>query len=216
MPLLLAPLALLGPSPSYADTWSAPDPAGDAIATTYDAEAEPCPTYVDTPSAEGDIQRLSVGHRAERVLVRMRVAGLTELWRTSADIDIVTPDRGYAISLYGRKGRTHSFFGYQPDWSWVPDDDADDGGCGQGYLSGSAGRDCRGLTVRIDVVAGTVRVAIPRSCIGSPRWVRVGGSVGIQHTRSTWSSDQWVPAKDDGDWRTPAVGRRVPADRGRQ
>jgi hypothetical protein len=204
--LLLVPLLLL-PAPAYAGTWSAPDPRGDATVSTFDPEPEPCGTYTEERTDQGDLRRISVRHTRERVVMTMRVSGLRSRYDTWTYFTLVTPDRALDVSLARYDGRAHVDISRHPD---LDPEDFDDSECG--IVAWARGvRECPTTRSRIDVDRGLVRVDLARRCVGNPRWVRVGGSVVTGRER--WSWDAWTPRGHDGDFLDPVVGPRVHAPR---
>ncbi len=202
MTTLLLALLLVSPAPARADSWTAPDPAGDATVYTFDPDPEPCGTITETPSAEGDIRRLRVRHTRDLVVLSLDVTGLVNRYRTSTTFEVVTPDREWTVDVTHHEGRTE--VGYWRTPQITPDEV---GECGSyGYVTGV--RSCRGAVGTIDARAGRVGVSLPRRCLGTPRWVRAGAS--IYSGQAHGSSDTWMPpGSDDGDFTTPVVGRRV-------
>lgn len=200
--VLVTAALLLAPVPSYADSWSAADPVGDATTYEFSPEPEPCGTVTQKATPEGDIRRLSVRHTRDRIVLTLQVTGLTKAFRTAAVFDVLTPDREWNIDVdrYHQKTEVSYYEARQFD--------ADDvGECGY-YAYGVAPRSCRGATAAIEVAGDRITASVPRRCLGNPRWVQVGAQVyGGRGARSF--SDLWVPVHDDNDVTTPAVGRRV-------
>ncbi|WP_148613171.1 hypothetical protein [Nocardioides rubriscoriae] len=199
---LFLTLLLVVPASAWADSWTGPDPAGDATVYSFDPQPEPCGTVTRTPSTEGDVRRLRVRHTPDLVVVSVDVTGLVNRYRTSTMFDVVTPDREWTVDVSHYQGRT------EVDYFRTPRIRQDQvGECGS-YAYAVRPRTCRGAVGTIDVRGGRITVSVPRRCLGTPRWVRAGASVYCG--RGHGSSDGWRPAgADDGDVTTAVVGRRV-------
>ena len=71
---------------------------------------------------------------------------------------------------------------------------------------------CRGLRVRYDGGADLVRLSVPTTCIGSPRWVRLGvkstasPTVGAQTAVVLYADDA---LRDGGSDKTVRLGARI-------
>ena len=146
------------------------DPSGDVVKHD-DVDPE---TTVDPTWENGDITRFTARHRHRRVSARMTFAALEagpkKPWAYHRFV-FVTEDGGH--ELVGTVGV--------------------DGGGGQGTWELDGRRvTCRGLRHSIDYRADEVRVSVPRSCLGRPAWVRVGGS------SASWSEAQETYRSDDG------------------
>jgi hypothetical protein len=130
---------------------------------------------LDPSWTNGDITLFSARHRHHRVTARLKLAELRrgpgELW-VSHRFRFLT-SRGGGFEVLGTVGL--------------------DGGGPQGVWRLSAGRNlrCRGLRHAIDYRANTVGISVPRSCLGRPRWVRVGAET------SSYSEAQEMHRSDD-------------------
>ena len=148
------------------------DPSGDVV--KHDDVGDDSVTIVDPTWHNGDITRLRARHRHHRVTARLTFAALEAGSRkpwTYHRFLFVTDSGGH--ELRGTVGV--------------------DGGGGQGTWELDGRRvTCRGLRHAIDYRADTVRVSVPRSCLGRPTWVRVGGST------ASWSEAQETYRSDDG------------------
>lgn len=106
---------------------------------------------------QGDIRRFVVDHRARTVVVTARFGDLARSARIyqGGVLELRTADRTRVLTI-----------------------DVEPGGPGQGRVefTNRNGRpvSCDGLARRIDWSTNTVRMTVPRACLGNPRWVRAG------------------------------------------
>lgn len=115
----------------------------------------PAPERVD-----GDLTSLRVGHRDRRLVLRYAATTLPRLATDRYDLMIAgsgvrTPDGHYYVTYYGDSSRT-------------------------GVMVGRANHEptrCRGVRSGVDWSAATVRVSVPRRCLGDPRWVQVASTL---------------------------------------
>lgn len=143
----------LAPS-AYAEKLVRTDPRHDVtkILSTTDDDVRPAPRASDP-----DIVRVAVDHRPRVLLVRTEYRALTRRVLRVDVIEIRTRSRQHfsATSVVARKGH----------WQ------------GETFLEGRTAEGdipCAGLRHRFDYANDVVTWTIPRSCIGRPRWVRVG------------------------------------------
>lgn len=200
--LLVTAALLVAPVPSYADSWSAADPAGDSTTYAYSPEPEPCGTVTEKATPEGDIRRLSVRHTRDRVVLTLHVTGLTKAFRTAASFEVVTPGREWTVDVSRYRQKTEVSYYRTPQ---IDADDVDE--CGA-YYYGVSPSTCEGATALIDVAGDRIRASIPRRCLGTPRWVRAGGQVHGGRGADSFG-DLWLPGDFDGDYLRPLVGRKV-------
>ncbi|WP_345458683.1 hypothetical protein [Nocardioides marinquilinus] len=214
LPLLLSvPLALTLASPATAASWSSPDAAANVDGSEYGPiEPGECWTSTDvdaTHRRDLDIRRLSVRHGRRDVVVTVRFADLVDGRRSSLELPMLTPRGDYTLDLdVTPRGRVRT--------SWVPGyqsaileaaaeaAEEDPEGC-QGFFFATEPGRCRGLEVERSPAADTVRVVVPRSCLGDPRAVRVGASThGFEDDRDGETfrtfSDRWAPPGRDRGW----------------
>jgi hypothetical protein len=211
--LALAPVLALSVSvaPAQAASWSGYDPSGDARALTFDPEPAPCGTSTDEPSTTGDIRRLGVSHRAHRIRITVRVNALNELRRTYIVLPLRTPVRDLEVDVDLRpSGRVRASLSTATEYGEPSEPDE----CGNFYIAGgSVGVGCRGIAATTDTGGDRIVVDVPRSCLGSPRWVRAGAEVQGDDTEGGVTFiDRWEPeGTGDGDFLTPTYGARLPA-----
>lgn len=166
-------LLLAGASSAQADTTSYTDAAGDVTSFTYVDGSDPVVAEAPT-RRRGDVRRVRLAHHESRVVVRYSM-------------------RDALSSEYGL------FYGIrtpQADYSLVRFRFAE--GKSVALTKGSSTKPirCSGISWDIDHEAATVGMSIPRSCLGSPRWVRVGAGV------ATFAGDErsyWDDALRTGD-----------------
>jgi len=149
---LLLPAATVAlAAPAHADRWTYDDAAGDV---TQVVETPSAMTIETVPEqANGDITQVTVDHRRTKVIFEVRTRSrLTGPF--AAGVQIRTPGRRFALL-----------------WMRMP-------GMGGAELMDFGSKDlttrCRGLKQRLTSGKTTIRLTVPRSCLGDPRWLRVG------------------------------------------
>lgn len=139
------------------------------------------PLPADRPAA--DVTRAVVKHGAGFVRVRMRFSDLRRVGWQSYSVVLATPDvfEEYYLRVVARHGSRRGHHRLV---------DAD-----------NARVRCPGLEHVLDYAGDVVRIAIPRRCLGHPRWVRGGLQNWLSfvetdrsftdnpHNREAWSSE---------------------------
>ena len=140
-----------------------------------------------------DLTRLSADHQADDVVVELALRDVAQKdENTSYSVFVRTPGRMYTVAVYVTSGEVQS--------SLSTIKVKDDPECGPGTVENKV--DCEGLVVDRDSEADLVSTTIPRTCLGAPRWVRVGGLVAgldLKHPSGgaeqlTITADYWGPA----------------------
>jgi hypothetical protein len=106
-----------------------------------------------TSFAPADVKRAVIRHGTYAVRIRMRYVDLRRIGTQALEARIRTPQREAIASMGsepGRRSGSHDFF-------------SDD----------FPPTTCPGMTHRINYATNMVRMRIPRSCLGRPRWVKV-------------------------------------------
>lgn len=211
--------ALLAPTAAVADSWRVTDPRGDVAGWHYDPEPEPCgtSTVVDA-SDQGnvDITGLGVRHTRRAVVLTTRFRELDPDQGQMVDLAIRSSTGGWELDLYrdapGDGGwQTYSSLNREPKYP-DPDDLEECEGFGIviDVTPCGIGRD-------VDFAKDLVRLSVPRSCLGNPRWVRVGvGTYDFIDDGGgsfTYFSDEWDGGTVVSPW-LPPIGPRVRATRG--
>lgn len=191
LPLLGASVAMAGTA--HADTWSHRDAKGDVLSA---------PTETGKPTrAPGDkttdITRISVNHAARKVVVTVKVRDLRRGGDTMLLGRIVTPKNDYAVMVM-----------QSPDmqmFSLYDEKNLDEG------IDATS---CRGKRLAYQAARNRIRITIPRSCLGDPRWVRTGALLvrGVLSDESTVTMDDALRkgiSKKTMNQGTVSVGRRV-------
>jgi len=132
-----------------ADRVNRADAHGDVAAFIADSD-EP----INKPGKlDPDVVRTLLAHRDHAVVIRLRFRDLLPKKRRSLLTVVRTPGDGdYSVAIgWRRNGSAVVQIEHAPDVV-----------------------DCPGLTQVLDVERNIIRVRIPRACLGSPRWVRVG------------------------------------------
>lgn len=150
--LLAAPVATAGTA--HAGTWSHQDARGDVMRFSMTDDGE---TITRDPSDKTtDITRISVNHSARKVTVTLKVRDLT---RGDAMVvgRLVTPKSDFSV-LVVRSAEMRMFT--------LTDQDADE-----------VAVRCRGKKISLDAALDRIRLTLPRTCLGSPKWVRAGAAL---------------------------------------
>jgi hypothetical protein len=182
--LMVSAVALVSlmPTAAHADKYVHTDATGDVVSFSTGASDAAAPEQVN-----GDVVRSSVRHRARKVVLTMRYRDLNGSGYTVHFYAIHTSKMTRHVSLVTFPGH-HS---------------------GKVVMTNKAGTPvhCR-VTRNIDYTANTATVGIPRSCLGRPRWVKVGMAMITSPTQkfSTGFADD---AGTDGDFNSPAWSPRV-------
>jgi hypothetical protein len=167
--------SLFVPTAASADHWGSADDAGDVHGVHYSPEPEPCGTSTEvdgTSESNEDITGLSLRHTRTAVQVTTTFRDLDDDLEQMESIYLRTPVGGYWLDIdryEARSGhwRTETFLSKAPTY---PDPD-EVGECGFGVVS--IGLACRvGRTIDFD--EDLIRLTVPRTCLKSPGWVRVG------------------------------------------
>jgi hypothetical protein len=176
---VVVPVALLGAvtaQPATADTWRGHDAKGDVRAFDFDisSDCEELTPRGPVPQDERrDITGLAVDHGLDTVVVTASLRDVVRRDRqTSYQFVVRTPDRTYEVQVYaGPGGQTGVDLA---SVRAVRDPDFPE--CSP--ILESHDRTCDTLVADLDPGADTLTATIPRSCLGDPRWVRVGVSAG--------------------------------------
>ncbi|KQV73477.1 hypothetical protein ASC64_18740 [Nocardioides sp. Root122] len=206
---LAATLLALSAGSASADRWWGADRAGDVKQWSYSPEPPPCGTFAEetTPQdASTDIVGLSVRHEGDTVEMRAHLRNLTGWGDRWITFEIQTDRRPYSVTI-PRNPAKHPEDVWLMDASDVPEP-ADECG-GTGTLN--FGVPCEGLTTSASSREDYVAVVVPRSCLGSPRWVKVGlqsaRTVGKRYRYDSWR--RYVPDPQPTDSLIGPLGPRV-------
>ncbi|UFN45518.1 hypothetical protein [Nocardioides okcheonensis] len=159
---------------AHAEQWWGRDAAHDATEWSYSPEPEPCGTLTehDRPrEAATDILGLGVRHDGATIELSTRLRDASPWRGTLLSFVLDTPrasDSVHEVNVQrARPGGSLEAILYS---SHIGEPDA----------CGAAGGGGRGLPCDLAVTGpstrGAVTVRVPRSCLGRPRWVRVGAS----------------------------------------
>lgn len=180
-------LALSAGSAS-ADRWWGADRAGDVGQWSYSAEPPPCGTSTElaTPQdASSDIVGLSVRHEGDVVEMRAHLRNLTGWGDRWVTFEIQTDRRPYSVTLSSNPAK-HDEDLWLMDASNVPSPPDE---CG-GYTTINFSAPCDGLSAAASSRDDVISVVIPRSCLRTPRWVKVGlqsyRTLGDRYRFDTW------------------------------
>lgn len=189
----LSAIALLAlPNAASAEVWGGREPVGDAHGWTYSPDPAPCGTFADVAPPEGfgtDITRLGVKHNQRTVKVKVTLADVDEASDLHVTVHLRTPEKDWFVDVDRWDGHVRAFLAREPDWERLSQG-ADECG-GISVMIGE--RPCERLSGAVDPSLDTVRVVVPRPCLRSPDWVRVGadtytfGSEAEPNFHDTWA-----------------------------
>ena len=182
---LLVPLALLAPATAHAEKVGTTDPAADVVYLgETEQRADDTSNLVPAPdNLTTDIVRTVVDHREARLRVRIDLRELGRARTYFAFVQVRTPAGTFEV-------------------------ETDDLGRRPKAALSRRGRavECGQLGATTDRAAARVVITVPTSCLGSPRWVRVG--VGVASLETMTGADgveQTVVLADDAH-RAGSVG----------
>jgi hypothetical protein len=214
--LTTAALALGTPAAAHAERWTSADPAGDAFSWDL-ASDEPCApeAMTVTPDDHGsDLTRIRVAHSHGAVQLGATFGTAAGLTSRSVAFYVDTPGRAYVVevSRYVEGGWPHqttiAYAHPAPRWFATASCEEVFGGSG-GDAEARRRAGCEELSAHYSGASVTVRV--PRECLDTPRWVRVGAyAVTSDDDGDTIGFDTWLPAgKQPSGFLVGAVGPRV-------
>jgi hypothetical protein len=156
---MLAAACTMATTTAQAQQLERTDGTGDVVLRDPDSNQ----VTVEPDWANGDIVGLRVNHGPHRVKARLTFDELTRnVGAIFHDFEIRTPRRHFSAQVLTNED------------AWKGDSEL--------WLPGRP-KDCDGLKHKVDYAQDVVRVWVPRKCLGSPRWVRVGAGT------STWRED---------------------------
>ena len=161
--------AVLAPTAAEARSWSHVDATGDVFTAPYNSTSfTPAPDRV-----VGDVVASSIRHKRRTVVMQLQYRDLELGSEINAHVFVVrTPTMRRIVTLVAASsfpnGRVRVT---KPNKKKVT---------------------CR-VPHRIDYTLNTATVVVPRSCLGNPRWVKVGmggaSFTGFQSTDTMWFDD---------------------------
>jgi hypothetical protein len=159
---------VLVPLPAYAETVTTHDASGDVRSQSASEEGptEPAPDRV-----EGDVLTMRVLHGPRNVRVNLHSARLTR----TPGLEAV-----HSVTFLTDEGRSAELAVHVTSGDWQGEDV---------WTVGDEDRTCRGLHTYVSYRTETVRVVVPRTCLSSPRWVRVGGGSGFLVGEKLYADD---------------------------
>jgi hypothetical protein len=183
--VVAAAAVALAPTAAHADRHTHPDPAGDVVSTAGEAgTTTPQPTRTN-----GDIVSSTVIHKGRRVVLQLQYVDLAPSPETHAHAFVLrTPSMRREIDLVA----TDSVWG------------------GRVFMIKPGGTKVRcHVRKKLDYEANTATVAVPRSCLGNPRWVRVG-MANVTFTGFDAADTQYIDdAQATGIGTRPVLGPKV-------
>ncbi len=165
--LLTTAALALAPLPAQAASVTTRDAARDVVSQAGDQG----PTRPEPLRAEGDVLSMRVTHGTRAVRIRLQTSQLTrDPQQTTAHV----------FALKTNEGRRADLSIYVDGSRWQ----------GQRWFTlNGRDRSCRGLRTHIDYRAGMVTAVVPRRCLSNPRWVRVGGGIGVDSDSRLYADD---------------------------
>ncbi|QSR27165.1 hypothetical protein CFH99_16215 [Nocardioides aromaticivorans] len=150
---------------AHAASWTHRDAARDVVKVVQDGEVRPVPDR-----RAGDIRTVVARHLSTTVVVRFTMATPLPRGRWYFSMNVDTRAQTYGIYVSGRGGAAD-----RPAFS----------------RQGPGGDDavCRRLRVVVDQSSLSVKVVVPRACIGRPRVVRVALDLATYVGDTTYQDD---------------------------
>ncbi len=165
--MLTAAALAAAPLPAHAASITTSDAARDVVSQADDQG----PTQPEPLRAEGDVLSMRVTHGNRAVRIRLQAAQLTrDPQQTMAHVFALRTNEGRRadLSIYVDGSR------WQGQRWWTVD---------------GRERSCRDVRTHIDYQAETVTATVPRRCLSNPRWVRVGGGIGVDSDSRLYADD---------------------------
>lgn len=175
---LATTVLVLTPLPAFAETHTVKDATHDVVSQAIDGDV---PDHPEPTRAEGDALAMRVKHGKKAVRITLQMAQLTR---------DATSSTAHVFGIRTNEGRRAELDLFVNGKRWQ----------GQRmWTVNGKDRRCRGLNTRIDYSAGTVRVVVPRRCLSNPRWVEVGGGIGILNADRLYADDVSLAGKVGDD-----------------
>jgi hypothetical protein len=160
-----AALTVAGMSPASAAFWAHNDAVGDVVSYTWTEDSGDSGPVRAPANTDTDITRFTAKHTARRVVLTMTLRDITAASGV-AYYEIRTGTRRYwAQQRLGTNREQGPAFYFESPVS------------------------CSGVRRSVDRTTERAMVSIPRSCLGRPRWVRVGASA--DHATDTRTKDTY-------------------------
>ena len=207
---LASTLVGVAPTPASADRWWGRDKAGDVDQLVLHPDPPPCGTVEQATApqdAATDIVGLSVRHEAGTVDVRAHLRDLPPVWGDRhLSFDLETDRRDYQITI--QRWRKRDPLETTLLVAARPPESVDE--CGT-YYTVQLHVPCPDLVMTRSADRDVVSVELPRSCVGGPRWVRVGAR-NYRTVQDRFRSDVWGTIGGDPVAFTGPFGPRVRYD----
>ena len=184
--------------PASAERWWGRDRAGDVTQYRYLPDPPPCGTVRETPTPDDtttDLVGLGVHHEHGVVELRAQFRDLTNWGERSVSFELGTTAGRFDLfvtrSTRGTRAGTLVAQLYKRGRPGPVDT------CGT-FSVVSLGLRCDHLALGRSPARDLLTVAVPRRCLDSPRWVRVGASVHRQVGQRARSDIWGTPVHQDG------------------
>lgn len=176
-----AMLVPLVPTAAHADSYTHTDAVGDVVSFEGTTDT-PAPAQVN-----GDIAWTKVRHKSRKIVLTTRYRDLDGSGYSVHYFAIRTSKMTREVTLVTFPGHTG----------------------GKVMMSKPNGKNVRcHLTRLIDYTANTATVSVPRSCLGRPRWVKVGAAFATSPS-TAFGSGFADDAGTNGDFNKPAWSPKV-------
>jgi hypothetical protein len=198
--VVLAPLLLLGVgSAAGAIDYTDRDPRGDVEGWDWNPDPKPCGTSEQVEPEDGrkgDIRRLSVRTEDGVLKFRLRFRDMPALRRLYITFPVRTRDRDFTIDVFRVRKRTHVHLLREK-----PLPEPEPGVECYAVLLDAGSKSCKNLGASLSPRTDRARVRLPITCMGDPRWVRVGADASY-NTDGASFSDTWAPpgSTPEGSW----------------
>jgi hypothetical protein len=204
--------ALMTPTAAHAEKWSASDAEADVRGSRVDPEPPPCGTYTDVDASANtnqDVSRVVVSHLRREVKVVVRFRDLVRDLEQHVSVHLTAGKRRWVLDVDRFRDFDADVFQVSAFLARGPFFTASGEDCGEAVVIKPTRCHVR---PSLDLHTSTLRAVVPRSCLRSPRWVRVGvratGTDAVDP--SVGYSDEWGSSAS----RLPPWSPRVPAPRG--
>lgn len=183
--------------PASADRWWGRDKAGDITQYRYLPDPPPCGTVRETPTpddAATDLVGLGVRHENDVVELRAQFRDLARWGERSMFFELETATGRFDLMV--RRGARGSRTGTLSAQLFPPGQPGPVSECDT-FTVVSLGLRCDDLALDRSTARNLLTVVVPRRCLHSPRWVRVGASVYRQIGQRARSDIWGNPVRQD-------------------
>ena len=207
--VLLTPGALVLPATAHAERWSGTDARHDA--RSLDPDATDCASLDPRPAPRNrtaDLTRITVDHAADAVRLTAHLRDVRVRGGSEVAMFVQTPAHFYIVPVNRFTGSRWPHQYTSASVARVPrrlfaDPCAHRGGNSTGGSSGTstggstasgrrAAPRCENLPARYRPGKNLVTATVPRRCLGTPRWIRIG-AYAVDMVGKRFVLDTWAP-----------------------